>query len=139
MRPTELSAAIGVKQLDKIDQFIENRRKNASIFSEIAERHSDKFTMQKEISKSSWFGFSLIFHTNELRTKAIDVFQKYSIECRPIVSGNMLRQPVFRNLNLDAKSYLGSEIIHDRGMMVGNHQFDITDELNLLDLALKRI
>ena len=139
MRPTELSAAIGIKQLDKIDGFIENRRRNASIFTEIAGKHSDKFTMQKEISKSSWFGFSLIFHTNELRTKAIDVFQKYSIECRPIVSGNMLRQPVFSNLNLDAKAYLGSEIIHDKGIMVGNHQFDIEEELSLLDLALKKI
>ena len=51
----------------------------------------------------------------------------------------MLRQPVFSNLNLDAKAYLGSEIIHDKGIMVGNHQFDIEEELSLLDSALKKI
>ena len=76
MRPTELSAAIGIKQLDKIDGFIENRRRNASIFTEIAGKHSDKFTMQKEISISSWFGFSLIFHTMNCEKKQLMFFRK---------------------------------------------------------------
>ena len=54
-----MSGAIGVEQLKKLPSFIENRRKNAKLFVELFENHPD-FIIQKEISKSSWFGFSLI-------------------------------------------------------------------------------
>ena len=54
-----MSGAIGVEQLKKLPSFIENRRKNAELFVKLFENHPD-FIIQKEISKSSWFGFSLI-------------------------------------------------------------------------------
>ena len=59
VRPIEMSGAIGNIQLEKLPNFIKKRRENASLFVALFKDHPD-FLIQKEIGKSSWFGFSLI-------------------------------------------------------------------------------
>ena len=59
VRPLEIEAATGIEQLNKLDDFIEQRRKNAILFKESIESETD-FLTQKEIGKSSWFGFAII-------------------------------------------------------------------------------
>jgi len=59
VRPVEMSGAIGIEQLKKLPTFLMQRRKNAKLFVELFENHSD-FMIQKDIDNSSWFGFSLI-------------------------------------------------------------------------------
>ena len=54
-----MSGAIGIEQLKKLSTFITMRRNNAKVFIELF-RDDDRFIIQKEIGKSSWFGFSLI-------------------------------------------------------------------------------
>ena len=53
-----MSGAIGLKQLKKLPSFLKKERKCQS-FVNLFKNHPD-FIIQKEIEKSSWFGFSLI-------------------------------------------------------------------------------
>ena len=64
LRPLEIEAAIGIEQLKKLGRFIEQRRKNATTFKEMMARYSDDFQIQKEVGKSSWFGFAIISSGN---------------------------------------------------------------------------
>jgi len=103
VRPTELQCAIGIEQLKKLPQFIEQRRENARRFP---------CRTQSEIGTSSWFGFA-VFEEDRAR------FSQY--ETRPIVTGNFLRQPVISYYDYMVHGRMdNADYIHDNGIMIGN-------------------
>jgi CDP-6-deoxy-D-xylo-4-hexulose-3-dehydrase len=134
VRPLEMSGAIGVEQLKKLPTFIENRRKNAKLFIELFENHPD-FMIQKEISKSSWFGFSLIIKpTSKLKRKdVINLLVNANIECRPIVTGDFTQNEVMKYLDYEIhKDLTNAKYLHENGFFVGNQQVLIEEEINYL-------
>jgi CDP-6-deoxy-D-xylo-4-hexulose-3-dehydrase len=134
LRPTELSGAIGVKQLEKLPMFIQKRRENADLFvSKFKDNKS--FKIQFEVGNSSWFGFSLILQ-NKLIGKRKEIIKFLSIngiETRPIVAGNFTLNPVMKFLNfLPLPPLPSADLIHNEGFFIGNHHFDISEELSLV-------
>ena len=89
LRPLEMSGAIGSEQLKKLKSFIKIRRKNADYFKQVLKGNTN-IIIQKEIGKSSWFGFSLLINPNSKlsRKELLNKLYKLGIECRPIVTGN---------------------------------------------------
>lgn len=139
VRPLEMSGAIGVEQLKKLPSFIENRRKNAELFIELFKDHKD-FIIQKEISKSSWFGFSLIIRPeSSLERKGVvtKLFEK-GIECRPIVTGDFTQNEVMKYFDYEIHDELkNAKYLHENGLFVGNQQVCIKKELEHLNEVLK--
>ena len=60
-RPLEMSGAIGIEQLKKLDKMIDVRRKNAALFVRLF-GSDERFIIQQENGKSSWFAFTMILH-----------------------------------------------------------------------------
>ena len=138
LRPLEIEAAIGKEQLKKLDSFVTARRENADYFLKMISDLSD-FRPQKEVGESSWFGFSLVLqgklkgHRSELIT-SLDIA---GIESRPIVTGNFTRNPVIKHLDCaPIPSLPVADDIHDNGLFVGNHHFNLTKEIDLLAKVL---
>ena len=86
VRPLEMSGAIGIEQLKKLPNFINQRRKNAEYFIELFSEHPF-LQIQKETGSSSWFGFSLILRDESpiSRSDLTKILVENRIECRPIV------------------------------------------------------
>lgn len=106
VRPTEMQAAIGLAQLDKLDGFVQQRRKNAEAFP---------YKTQKETTsgESSWFGFA-VFGDDKAKVKG-----KY--ETRPVVTGNFLKQPVIQYYDYEVFGKMrNADWVHDNAVMVGN-------------------
>ena len=134
VRPVEMSGAIGIEQLKKLPLFIQNRRKNALLFQDLFKNHPD-FIIQKEISKSSWFGFSLIIRpeSNLIRQNVIDKLTKANIDCRPIVAGDFTQNEVMKYFDYEIHSELvNAQHLHKNGLFVGNQQVLIYDEIKYL-------
>lgn len=134
VRPLEMEAAIGLVQLGKLDGFITARRKNAELFQN-AMQDLDGYRIQKENGNSSWFGFSLILEgkLKGKRSGLIPLLTRAAIDSRPIVTGNFARNPVIEHLShLDLGPLPVSDDIHDNGLFVGNHHYDLNNELELL-------
>ena len=123
LRPTELSGAIGIKQLEKLPSFIEKRRENADFFTSKF-KDSQNYKIQVETGNSSWFGFSIVL-TNQLigmRKEIIKLLSTNGIETRPIVAGNFTLNPVMKFLKfLPLPSLPSADIIHNEGFFIGNH------------------
>jgi len=139
VRPLEMEAAIGSAQLRKLDGFIAARRKNAELFQS-AMQDLDGYRIQKENGNSSWFGFSLILEgkLKGKRAGLIAALTKAEIDSRPIVTGNFARNPVIEHLpHLEIGPLPASDDIHDNGLFVGNHHYDLNEELDLLIETLK--
>ncbi len=132
-RPTEVQGAIGIQQIKKLDSFITARLENAMYLKSLLSQHHQRIHLQTEEdgAVSSWFGFGLLFENQTAKNEAAQTLINNGVECRPIVSGNMLRQPVFSGY-MKAEKLPGAEKIHDCGIMVGNHQFPIKEQISFL-------
>ena len=134
VRPIEISGAIGLKQLKKIPSFLKTRRENAKLFIKLFKDHPD-FLIQRDIGKSSWFGFSLIIKQDSKlkRKEIIDLLQKNKIECRPIVTGNFVRNEVMRYFDYEVYGELkNADYLHENGFFVGNSHKNLTKNINFL-------
>ena len=139
LRPIELSGAIGKVQLRKFPKFLEFRRQNAEYFSSLF-KNSKNYKIQSEFGESSWFGFSIILQNNLLgtRDKLIKFLTANNVATRPIVAGNFTLNPVMKHLKFNTLPKLpSSNIIHNEGFFIGNHHFDVSNELSKVHTLLK--
>lgn len=141
VRPLEMSGAIGIEQLKKLPKFLKNRRKNAKYFVKLFRNHPD-FIIQRDIDKSSWFGFSLIIKSQS-KLKRKDVIKKLNdncIECRPIVTGDFTQNEVMKFFDYTIHNELtNAKWLHENGFFVGNQQLLIQKEISFLYDVLKSI
>lgn len=140
VRPLEMSGAIGIEQLKKLPGFLKERRKNAELFVELF-KDNKNFLIQKEIGDSSWFGFSFIL-TQEApysRAEVVSRLEKNNIECRPIVTGNFLKNDhVLRFFDYEVSGTVeNADYLDTHGLFVGNHQFDLSKEIQYLADVLR--
>jgi len=138
VRPVEMSGAIGVKQLEKTPSFLKKRRENAELFVKLFKDHPN-YLIQKDIDKSSWFGFSLIIKpsSNFKRKDIINILQKNKIECRPIVTGNFVRNEVMKYFDYEVHEELkNANHLHDNGFFVGNSHKCLSKNINFLSQIL---
>lgn len=128
-RPLEIEAAIGRIQLTKVDKMNEQRRHNASTFVEHV-GSIPSVTIQKPLGDSSWFAFAIIFENTQLRGQIAETLKTAGVECRPIVTGNFVRQPVLKFLDYEVSGHLDvADKLHDCGMYIGNHPLSLEDEI----------
>ena len=138
VRPIEMSGAIGVKQLEKTPFFLTKRRENAELFVKLFKDHPN-YLIQKDIDKSSWFGFSLIIKpsSNLKRKDIINILQKNKVECRPIVTGNFVRNEVMKYFDYEVHQELNNaNYLHDNGFFVGNSHKSLSKSINFLSQIL---
>ncbi|WP_351078877.1 DegT/DnrJ/EryC1/StrS family aminotransferase [Shewanella sp. CAL98-MNA-CIBAN-0140] len=135
VRPLEMSGALGIEQLKKLPSFIDMRRKNAKLFQELFSNHPF-IDIQKETGSSSWFGFSLILNEKApyKRSDLVKLLTDNGIECRPIVTGNFLKNTeVLEYFDYEISgTFEAAEYLDKHGLFVGNHQNDIENQIRLL-------
>lgn len=130
VRPLEMEAAIGREQLKKLSNFLEQRKSNGKYFLELFSK-IDSLKLQQNQDDSSFFGFPMIFKDKSERQKFINLCDENNIEYRPIVAGNFTKNKVIEYFDYIIFGDLtNSDILHENGLFIGNHHFDIKNELN---------
>jgi len=95
MRPLELQCAIGLKQLDKLDEIVAKRRANFLRLYQIFKKHSDEFLLPEFPDGVSPFAFPLTTRKSELRNKFVHYLEGCNIETRMLLAGNITRHPAY--------------------------------------------
>lgn len=134
VRPLEMSGAIGIEQVKKLPSLVAERRKNAALFQGALSNHKD-LIIQKEIGKSSWFGFSLIVRPESSLTRAelLSALNKLGFECRPIVAGNFAKNPVVKYFDYTIHGDLrNANRVDSHGLFIGNHHYSISEAIEVL-------
>ena len=136
VRPLEMSGAIGSVQLKKWKNNVEIRRENAEVVKRLFE--SEPCVLQKQLPghDSSWYGFSFLV---ENRDEIVKKLMSQGIQLRPIMTGNMLKQPVMEHL----EPYLYNtdecaQKIEDMGFFLGNHPYDAEEDLTEIHKLLSK-
>ena len=137
-RNTELAAVLGLSQLKRLNKFITIRRDNYFKFSTIVKDNPNFYPLKLNFGNSC-FCFPFICKTREIREKLISLFKKYRIEYRPVVGGNLLRQP-YLNYNIECPSEnFNVDIIHENGIYIGNSQFVTLNDIEFLKKILEEL
>lgn len=140
LRPLEFSGAIGRVQLKKLTEILDGRRENAKKFIEII-KNKKSFSFQKEIGKSSWFGFAIMLtnQSNVSRKQVLEIFRECGIDVRPIVAGNFVKNEVTQYFNYEVHEKLvNADYVDKNGFFIGNHHYQMIDEFIALEKALEK-
>ena len=99
LKSGDIQAAIGLAQLDRLDNFIELRKRNWQYLSKNLAHLEDQFIFPKatENSNPSWFGFALTVRSDvrKTRNQIVQELNEAKIATRLLFGGNLLRQPAF--------------------------------------------
>jgi CDP-6-deoxy-D-xylo-4-hexulose-3-dehydrase len=101
LKSGDIQAAIGLAQLDRLDSFIELRRRNWQYLSNGLKGLEEFLLLPKasENSEPSWFGFALTVKpaSPKSRNQIVQELNDKKIGTRLLFGGNLLRQPAFIN------------------------------------------
>ncbi len=102
LKATDMQAAVGVAQLDKLGAFIERRKANFSALYQILAPHADRLILPHATPNSdpAWFGFVITVH-DDVGFSRLDLtrfLEANRIETRNLFAGNLLRQPAFMGI-----------------------------------------
>lgn len=102
LKPIELQASMGLKQLEKLDTITNLRIRNYNLLFSIYEKYEKFFHLPKATEKSvpSWFAFPLTIRKDApfKRTQIVDFFESEKIQTRPYFAGNIMLQPAYSHL-----------------------------------------
>ena len=126
VRPTEIQGAFGIHQIPKLGQFVERRRENAAALNTALAQYSEYLQLFEESDRAycSWFAYPMLVREDApfTRDQLQSHLEEHNIETRPILAGNLARQPVIEKIDCRISGDLsGAEYIHDNGLFIGNN------------------
>lgn len=122
MRPTEITGFLGQYQMQFLDENIKRREKNYLRLEKLIEANDDLVVLKHDhISTLSTFAFPVVCKTPQLREQYLARFAGAGIEIRPMIAGNMQRQPFYRKYVKETYALPGTDFLHDNGFYCGNY------------------
>ncbi len=101
LKITDMQAAVGLAQMERLEGFIEARRSNFRHLSRRLAPLADRLLLPQATpgSDPSWFGFpiTLLPHVTQTREQLTGFLEKNKIGTRLLFAGNLTRQPYFRD------------------------------------------
>lgn len=141
LRPTEISAFLGLEQLNHIDTINKIRNENFKLFDKAAKSNPKFLKLNLDhMSFVSNFAYPLICKDKESFREYKEKFEKNDIEIRPIVGGSIVEQPFFRDYvkknNLDFNCP-NAKKIHQFSFYIPNNPELTEEEKDLICKLLK--
>lgn len=138
-RPTEITGFLGISQLRHLSQNIKLRERNHLVLEAVLRQNSDLIPLDhRHLSVLSPFAFPVLCKSKELRRKYMEQFAGAGVEIRPMIAGNIQRQPFYLKYVPVKHELPGADILHNQGFYCGNYP-ELTDmDLETLSSCLKQ-
>jgi CDP-6-deoxy-D-xylo-4-hexulose-3-dehydrase len=132
VRPMDITAAIGLNQFKKLDQFKSSRNKNRSkILNKLTSskkwKNQFKFIQPRKNLDPSWMVLPILVNKKykNAKKKYLNYLDKNGVETRPIISGSFNNQPSYKLYGFqkyNQKVFKNSQYIQDHGFVIGLHK-----------------
>ncbi|KRY47101.1 Lipopolysaccharide biosynthesis protein RfbH [Trichinella britovi] len=144
LRPTELSGAFGEIQLQRMPIFLKRRLSVYEAFSDYISKHLANYLSMPKVHdhvEPSWFSLPILINIQAAleagftKKDLIDYLEKAGIETRPVLIGDIRKQPVAEHFQFIRDSHLpGVEYIDNNAFVIGLHsgfKYDTEDQVQL--------
>lgn len=142
MKITDMQAACGLAQLDRLDNFINMRKENFNFLYKNLKDLNDLLILPEaeKNSEPSWFGFPLSLRENNKynRNDLINYLNKNKIGTRLLFSGNLIKQPYMKDVNFRVHEQLkNTDFIMNNTFWIGLYPGLSNKHLEYLILKIK--
>ncbi|OGK54014.1 lipopolysaccharide biosynthesis protein RfbH [Candidatus Roizmanbacteria bacterium RIFCSPLOWO2_01_FULL_45_11] len=124
LKLTDMQAAIGLAQLDKLPGFIKKRKQNFQSLYAFFQKYTSYFELpagEKE-SDPCWFGFMVVVKKEApfSRHDIVNYLESKNIATRSLFAGNLLKHPAYTNIKHRVSGRLtNTDAITDAGFWIG--------------------
>jgi len=109
LKVTDMQAAIGCVQLEKLPFFIEVRKKNWRLLRDGLSNLSDIFILPEPTPNSdpSWFGFLLTVREDAgfTRDEIVNHLESNDVQTRMLFAGNLIKHPCFDEMRKNGQGF----------------------------------
>jgi len=142
MKITDMQAACGLAQLDRLESFIKKRKENFNfLYKNI--KNLEEFLIlpgAEKNSEPSWFGFPLTLKKNNKynRNDLIKYLNENKIGTRLLFSGNLIKQPYMKNINFKVHGNLkNTDLVMENTLWIGLYPGLSKEQLQYSVLKIK--
>lgn len=133
LRPTEITGFLGRQQLKLLEENIRIRQKNYFSLEQSVLGNPDLIGFDHSHMKLfSSFAFPVLCKTAELKKRYVERFTAAGVEVRPMIAGNMQRQPFYAKYVNRQYQLPGTDLIDRNGFYCGNYPELTAEDLQLL-------
>jgi CDP-6-deoxy-D-xylo-4-hexulose-3-dehydrase len=140
LRPTEITGAMGVAQVPRLDGYVQRRRKNHALWCAAIEELNLPIRVFPELPGTTHaaFAFPMLLNADAPieRSELFQRLESKGISTRPISGSNLARQPAFHHVpgaRVEGATPV-ADAVHERGLFVGqSHAFDDSHLERLID------
>jgi CDP-6-deoxy-D-xylo-4-hexulose-3-dehydrase len=120
LKPLDLQGAIGLVQLDKLDEIEANRKRSNETISKIFTDKIPNIRIPNTLDKAEpcWFGTPFICEEPGLKHKLVAYLEENKIQTRNYFAGNILMHPGYSHLD-DYKNYPEANKVLDKVFFIG--------------------
>lgn len=142
LRPTEINGVFGIHQIRKLETLnaarVQIAKRWAEDFHDLSETKKLRPMQVTENVSCTWFGFPVICESIIERKKLQTHLETNGIETRPIICGNLARQPAFKHIPHRISGTLhGADQIMDHGLFWGSHPSMTSEEINYVSKTVR--
>ena len=135
-RNTDLAAVLGQSQLKRLDNMIGIRNRNYELYLQVLKKYDNLFYIPDTRGTISNFCFPFVSQFRNNHNSVKELLEEYHVEYRPIVGGNLLRQPFLREYSAECPK---ADIANEMGLYIGNNHFVDESNLHMLDEILSQL
>ena len=129
-RNTDLGAQLGLTQLERLSTSVRIRQENHAAFVQVLQRYDTHFYIPSAAPTNSSFCLPFICKTRALYLVLKVAMEVAGIETRPVVGGNLLRQPFLKD---HAHVHTANaDLLNEQGFYIGNNQFVTAEQVRAL-------
>ena len=139
LRPTEITGFLGLMQMRYLTQNVQQRQNNYLRLEGVISANPDLLTLRRDhLTVLSSFALPVITRTPELRDHYTAQFSGAGVEIRPLIAGNMQRQPFYAKYVEQHFDVPGADQLHDCGFYCGNYPELTEVDLETLTSCLRQ-
>jgi CDP-6-deoxy-D-xylo-4-hexulose-3-dehydrase len=134
--PSEIMAAYGLVQLDKLPEFNRRRQDNFARLDEVLAEHQDKVVRPRTIPEldTTWMRYTFLLADGIDRTAVQEYLLERDVATRMVWTGNILRQPGFAHIEHRAPQdgLPNTDRVMNRGLSLPTHHALTSDDVGHL-------
>jgi CDP-4-dehydro-6-deoxyglucose reductase, E1 len=139
LRPTEITGFLGLAQLQYLRDNIAVRQRTHLQLEAVSRENPDLFDLDHDhLSVVSSFAFPVVAISHDLREKYLTQFAGAGVEVRPMIAGNIQRQPFYVKYVAESYELPGADFIHYCGFYCGNYPELTEIDIETLSGCLRR-
>jgi len=143
LKMTDMQAAIGSAQMDKLPEFCKRRKENFETYNRIFEKYEDYFILPKATPNSdpAWFSYIVTVKADAPfnRTDLTNYLSENYIETRNLFAGNITKQPAFTGRNFRIAGNLkNTDYVMNNTFFLGTYPGIHEKELSYIEETLAK-